>query len=451
MNFAAWNDWEKISPLLKKFLSSPITIVVSAIAGVLVGWLLPDIGKRVSLCGAIYLNFMKFISVPFIFSALASSIASLLFGSRENTSSLSLKKAGLSILTALLMTSIINFSAALLIQESGVWEISMENLDELLHNNAETPAESEIAFYAPPEKTTNSEFDMRNFLLNSLPVNLFQSLYHGNALHLLVASILFGFSLGALNGSAARNTIQVLSTIYQSCIQLVRWSLYFMPICVFSLLASGIATRHRALLFLLWPFVSVVLVLTIVQSLIGLVIWSRASKIPLKVLLKLEIQTLLLGFCATRSVVVLPVLMENMENRLHYPGEQVKLLVPFTFTMGKFNQITQFIAALVLAGHLYHVPFSLPVLILVLLLTPLIAIGGTFPIEISLLLAILGIPDELAITLLIGAGSFIPPFGAVQNTVLSAAFCSLLMKRNPDGSKEAAEIPQNNGEEGVRA
>ncbi len=432
--------WAVSIQKLPQIMLSPITLVACTIGGILFGMLQPGASKDIAILGEVYVNFLKLLAIPFLISALASSIANLTMGQRE-TNAISLKFAVLLLVGMLVLCSGLVYAAGSIFIRPSSQMISMEKLDELMHSDQEGMTERSIKLFSDPPKQATMAFSAREFVLKSLPTNVFQSLYHGDSLHILIVAILFGMALGVLQQDLARNTILMLSSIFQACVQLIHWSIYFLPVCIFCLLANAVAKMAGTMLELLSLFLVMHLGFAIFEIILAFWMWSRAAHVPVFRHLKLQGKALLMGLCAGRSIVVLPIIMQNMERNLLYNGEQLKLLLPFSFTLGKFAQTTQMVLTVLFIANLYGTKIAIPAVIAIILLAPATCVGGAWPMVIAVPLKILSLPDELAILLMLSISPFINPFGTLQNVLFNCLFVSLSLKQRRPVRQAAPSIP----------
>ena len=68
---------------LQRFSSNPWTILSSVILGALLGWAFPLLSKSLSVIGEVYIDLLKMIVLPFMFSAIIFSLQKLLRDGHE--------------------------------------------------------------------------------------------------------------------------------------------------------------------------------------------------------------------------------------------------------------------------------------------------------------------------------------------------------------------------------
>lgn len=418
---------------LVRLASSPWMILFSAIFGALCGICFPDFSQKLSLGGEIYLNYITLLTIPLMVCALSSSLASLLQQNRNKQRTISIKKMFVLLLFMYLLIGILGTVSEVAVNRFLPHQLNVEYLDELLHAKKGDQTDYIIRIYEPPKEKIQKQFSFQEFVLESIPTNIFKSLSQGDALHILIFSILFGLALGMLPPKQSQSMITGLSSTYQACLLLIQYSAYALPVFLFCLLSNKISLMDYFMLKMVSQFLLVLLVLEALLSVAGLVIWSRTLRMPIRTLLKNTGKTMLIAIGTCQTFVAMPSLMQDMEEKMHYSPEQLKLVVPFAVTMGKFSRILGLTVTAVFVSYLYYGEvawFTIPIL---LVIAPLFSIGGAWPIVATALLKILGLPGELGLLLLLAVNPFLEPISTLCNIIHNGLFSSLIIKRNAPG------------------
>jgi len=422
---------------LTRFVCSPWIILLSAVLGVLCGICFPGFSQKLSLGGEIYLNYITLLTIPLMIGALSSSLASLIQQNRSEQRAVSLKKMFVFLVSMYLLIGSLGIASEVTVSRLFPYQFDVERLDELLHTEEKSQTDYTIRIFNAPTESEQKQFSLREFILESFPTNIFQSLSHGDALHILIFSILFGLALGMLPSEKSQHVILVLSDTYQACLFLIQCSMYVLPFCLFCLLATKISLLDYSMLKLVSQFLLTIFALEVFLTVLGVLLWSCVLRVSVKSLIKMEGKTMLIAIGTCQSFVVMPLLMQDMEEKMHYSSEQLKLVVPFVFTMGKFTRISSLAVTSVFVSFLYYGDFSWTMIPLLLLVAPPLSIGGAWPLVVTALLKILGLPGELGLLLLVTINPFIDPLSTLCNVIYGGLFSSLTIKKS-DQKQEVA-------------
>lgn len=429
---------------LGRLACSPWSILSAAGLGILCGILFPEFSKNLSLGGESYLNYITLLTIPLMICALSSSLASLLQKNRSEKSTISLKKMFLLLIFMYILCGTVGITTETVVNHLFPNKINVEQLDELLHAEEETQVDYTIRIFEAPEESIQKQFSLHEFILDSIPTNIFQSLSQGNALHILIFSILFGLALGMAPAGESQNVISVLSSIYQACLILIQCSAYVLPLCLFCLLANKVSILDYSMLKMVSQFLFVLLGLEAFLTVLGLLFWSRAVRMPIRTLLKTEGKTMLIAVGTCQSFVVMPSLMQDMEEKMRYSPEQLKLVVPFAITMGKYTRVLGLAVTAVFVSFLYYGEVSPLMVPMLLIVAPPLSIGGAWPMIAAALLKILGLPGELGLLLLLTINPFLEPLSTLCNVVCNGLFTSLIIRRTTsEGAMTQQECVEN--------
>jgi len=414
---------------LGRFVCSPWTILVSSVLGVFCGICFPEFAQGLSLGGDIYLNYITLMTIPLMICALSSSLASLIQQNRRGQGAVSLKKMFALLIFMFLLSGVIGIVSEVAVNRFFPNQINVERLDELLHAKEKNQADYSIRIFEAPRENVQKQFSLREFVLESFPTNIFQSLSMGDALHILIFSVLFGLALGMLPAEPSQHVITVLSSTYQACLYLIQCSVYVLPFCLFCLLSNKVSLLDYSMLKLVSQFLLVIFALEVILAVFGLFLWSRTLHMPVRTLFKLEGKTMLIAIGTCQSFVVMPLLMQDMEEKMRYSSEQLKLVVPFAFTMGKYTRILNLAVTAVFISYLYYGTVSWVMILMLLIIAPPLSVGGAWPVVAAALLKILGLPGELGLLLLLAVNPFVDPLSTLCNVIYNGLFSSLIIKR----------------------
>lgn len=290
--------------LQKKSLTS--WIFTSMIIGVFIGMQFPEFSQNLKFLRQIFLNLVKVIVAPLLFSTLVVGIAG-----HSN-----LKQVGRLGWKSLLYFEIVTSIAlvigliAINISQAGAGIIQPEILEKLPETKALTWDEH---------------------IIDIFPSNFIKAIYDGKVLQIVVFSVLFAMGLAMLPDDKKRPMIRACESISEAMFKFTKIIMYFAPIGIGAAMAVTIGHLGVGVLSNL-----AMLVLTLYIALIAflvLVLWPVALlfKIPVLPFLKAIREPVSIAFATTSSDSALPKAMEQME-KFGVPRKIVSFVIPTGYT-----------------------------------------------------------------------------------------------------------------------
>ena len=305
-------------------------VLVSIVAGVLVGHFAPATGEALKPLGDMFVKLVKMIITPVIFLTITTGIA----GMRD--------LGAVGRVAGKAFAYFLFFSTLALVV--GLVVANVVRPGEGLNIDPATLDPSRIATYADKAHETT----LTGFLLAIVPDTFISALTGGNILQTLFVAILFGIGL-ALVGERAHQITDALEQVSLAVFKVVALLMKAAPIGAFGAMAFTIARygmeslANLAVLVATFYLTSLLFVLIV----LGFVAWLTGfSILRLIVYLKAEL-LLVLGTSSSESA--LPSLIEKME-RAGAPKSIVGLVVPtgYSFNLDGTN-IYMTLAALFIA------------------------------------------------------------------------------------------------------
>jgi len=285
--------------------SLTIQIFVGLFVGGFIGWLRPDWGNAVYFLRDIFLNLIKSIIAPLVFSTIVAGIAG----------AGSLKKVGRMGVKALVYFEIAT-TAALAIG------LTIVNL---------TKPGVGVALLAGPNDVVNIiEHTHPKTLLETIthifPASVIDAMARGDVLQIVAFSVLFAMALSAI-GEKGKPIVEAMESLMQVMFKFTNYVMMFAPIGVGAAMAHTIATQGLGVLLNLGNLIlSLYLALVIFIVLVfGSVIFLL--RIPLRQFVRAVREPAALAFATTSSESALPIAMESME-RFGVPRHIVGLVMP---------------------------------------------------------------------------------------------------------------------------
>src|SRR5881396_3427017 len=278
-------------------------ILIGLVLGGLLGYISPKWGNNVYFLRDIFLNLIKSIIAPLIFSTLVVGIA----GGGD------LKQVGRMGAKALLYFEIVTTIALFI--GLGVVNLTKPGVGVLLTGG------SDIASLV---KTQPQGF--RDLLVHIFPSSVIDSMVRGDVLQIVAFSVLFAMAVSAL-GQRAAPILRGCEALSQVMFKFTNYVMMFAPIGVGAAMAHTIATNGLTVLVNLGKLIgSLYLALFIlVVFVFGAVM--IIARVPLKQFLKAVREPFTIAFATTSSESALPKAMEVME-RIGVPKRIVGFVMP---------------------------------------------------------------------------------------------------------------------------
>jgi proton glutamate symport protein len=279
--------------------------MIALIVGGLIGWLRPDWGNAVYFLRDIFINLIKSIIAPLVFSTIVVGIAG----------AGALRKVGRMGIKALIYFEIVT-TAALVIG------LAVVNFTKPGSGVTLAAANTDVL-------KAIGESHPQNFvgtLVHVFPASVLDAMVRGDVLQIVAFSVLFALAVSAV-GEKAKPIIRAMDSVSQIMFKFTNYVMLFAPIGVGAAMAHTVATQGLGVLLNLGKLIgSLYVALAIfIVVVFGMVI--RIAGIPLKQFVRAVREPAALAFATTSSESALPKAMESME-RLGVPPRIVGFVMP---------------------------------------------------------------------------------------------------------------------------
>ena len=285
--------------------SLTVQITIGLIVGGVIGWLRPDWGNAVYFLRDIFINLIKSIIAPLVFSTVVVGIAG----------AGALRKVGRMGVKALIYFEIVT-TAALFIG------LAVVNFTKPGVGVTLAPSNIDITkTIAQSHPKTLIET-----LVHVFPSSVIESMVHGDVLQIVVFAVLFAMAVSAI-GEKGKPIIRAMESLSQVMFKFTNYVMMFAPFGVGAAMAHTIGTQGLRVLVNLGNLVlSLYLALIIFIVLIfGLVIFI--VRVPLRQFVRAVREPATLAFATTSSESALPKAMQVME-RIGVPKHIVGFVMP---------------------------------------------------------------------------------------------------------------------------
>lgn len=282
-----------------------VQIVIGLIVGVLIGWLRPDWGNAVYFIRDIFLNLIKSIIGPLVFSTLVVGIA----GGGD------LRKVGRMGVKALIYFEVITTVALFL-------GLAIVNITK---PGAGVPliAASTEAVQKIGESHPRTLIET---LVHVFPASVVDSLVRGDILQIVAFAVLFAMAISAI-GEKGRPMLVAMESLSQVMFKLTNYVMRVAPFGVAAAMAHTIGTQGPSVLLSLGSLIVsyyLALLIFVVVVFGGVMLIAR---IPVAKFIKAVREPAVIAFATTSSESAMPKAMQAME-RLGVPKRIVGFVMP---------------------------------------------------------------------------------------------------------------------------
>ncbi len=285
--------------------SLTVQIMIGLVVGVVIGSLQPDWGNKVYFLRDIFINLIKSIIAPLVFSTIVVGIAG----------AGALRKVGRMGVKALIYFEIVT-TAALIIGLAVVNFMKPGAGITLAASNTDI-----IKTIGQSHPKTLVETVVHVF-----PSSVIDSMVRGDVLQIVAFSVLFALAVSSV-GEKGKPIIRAMESLSQIMFKFTNYVMMFAPIGVGAAMAHTVATQGLGVLANLGKLIgSLYLALIILVALVfGLVI--LIARIPVRQFIRAVREPATIAFATTSSESALPKAMEAME-RFGVPRHIVGFVMP---------------------------------------------------------------------------------------------------------------------------
>ncbi len=425
-----------------RFLTNPILLIISIVAAVPLGLAIRNftqvpsdsfiynafnaINSVLFSVGGLYLNLLEMVIYPIVLAAIITSLSGLMKS----------KYLGQFLIRFILVFAgfYFIFSIAGVISGTlfGVGEgFGDENLHIISEAIEKDSDELVVSLLAPSDQHAKSN-NFFLFLVNLFPKNIFLSLVNDVKIQVVVFAIMFGIAIGMIQGKIGECITQLFSSILDVFREITNWTMYILPIGVFCMLSTQVATVGTGILLAMAKFIMVFF--SVAMSLLifnTLIIWKRSRKSFIYVC-KVLLEPVIVSLVSRNSFATLPVAVKTMDTRLNFFERTSSLLLPFGITIGRFGNILYFSTAAIFVAQLYGLELSLGQLIVVMTSSILagIATAGASGVAtvsvLSFVLVPLGLPADAVIAVFVAIDVLVDPIRTLLIVHTNIAATSLI-------------------------
>lgn len=363
-------------------------ITVGILMGPTVGWVSPATATMVSdwlaFPGKLFLALIQMIVIPLVFASIIRGLAAT-----EDIEQL--RKMGLRVVLFFIATTALAIIIGLIIAtliKPGTY-IDSQALQATMAA-APIPAEEAVA-------TGIDINELPQKIITLLPANPLNSMVESNMLQVVIFAMVVGVALVMMQPIQSRPMLDLLGSLQEVCMTVVRWAMLLAPIAVFGLLAQLTAKLGVDALLGMAIYVGTVLLGLLLLFVVYLVIFFLVSRQNPIFFIKSVRDVLLLAFSTSSSAAVMPLSIKTAEEKLKVRPSVSQFVIPLGATINmNGTALYQGVAAIFLA-QVFGIDIGVGGMALIVLTSVGASIGapatpGVGIVILSMVLSTVGIP-----------------------------------------------------------
>jgi Na+/H+-dicarboxylate symporter len=407
-----------------KKISNSTLILIAMIAGIVAGYFLGEKGAIFAPLGDIFILLIKMVIIPLIFFSIVSGAAAL-----GETGSAG--KVGIITILYYMGTSAVSVVLGLVAGTIFKPGLGVEIPESLMTDASRYAENADIAGFWET-------------VMGIIPENPFASLVSGNILQILLFALFFGIALSVMPKEKQKPVIDVLDTVNEGMIWMIRKILLIAPLGVFGLMANSIALFGMDIMVLVLALFAVFTgtLATIHFGMIPLLAMVFGGMNPLRFLSGTK-DAQLLAFASASSMATLPITKENCE-ALGVKPEVTSFVLPLGATINMNGNAMLYALTSVFFAQMFGIELGMPQYIAIIVTSVLGAIGTAgVPGPALLVVAVLvaaGIPLA-GLPLIFGVDRLFDMMRTSTN-ILGDASCAVIVDRMLEDEQTKGAEPQ---------
>ncbi|KXS50888.1 MAG: proton/sodium-glutamate symport protein [Marinobacter sp. T13-3] len=402
---------------LKVLVGMFLGLVVGTLLGPSVGLVEPAtgtlIGNWLAFPGQLFLATIQMIVIPLV-------IASVVRGLAASEDLEQLRKLGLRVTSFFVITTAI--AAAI-----GLWVGGLMNPGSMMKGLVTPPPAGDTETAAATMPNVN---ELPQTLIGLLPGNPLDAMVEGQMLQVVIFSIIVGVALVSMAPEKSRPMLDLLDSLQQICMTVVRWAMRLAPIAVFGLMAQLTTTIGFMAMLGMASYVATVLVGLLVLLGFYLVILKVLAGQPPLQFLKDSRDVLLLAFSTSSSAAVMPLSIRTAEDKLGVRPSVSQFVIPLGATINMNGTALYQAVATIFLAQVYGIDLGLGSMALVVAMAVGASIGspatpGVGIVILAMVLQTVGVPPS-GIALIMGVDRILDMCRTAINVTGDLVTCRLM-------------------------
>lgn len=404
---------------LKVLVGMALGLGVGTLLGPSVGLVAPDtgatIGNWLAFPGQLFLATIQMIVIPLV-------VASVIRGLAASENLEQLKKLGIRVTIFFAITTALAATIGLVV--AGVVNPG-ESMRGLVQTEI-TQVPNTDSMESP------SILALPDTLIGLLPGNPLGAMVEGQMLQIVIFSVIFGIALVSMVPAQAKPMLELLGSLQEICMTIVRWAMGLAPIAVFGLMAQlstkvGLSSLLGMAIYVLTVLFGLLLLLAIYMLLLKVVVGEQ----PIKFLSGTR-DVLLLAFSTSSSATVMPLSIKTAEQHFNVRPSISQFVIPLGATINMNGTALYQSVATVFLAQVYGIDLSFGSLALIVAMAVGASIGspatpGVGIVILAMVLETVGIPTS-GVALIMGVDRILDMSRTAINVTGDLVACALMEK-----------------------
>lgn len=429
-------------------LKNPLVVLGSIAVGVFIGLNFKDLSLVLAPFGQMYLYLLQMCVIPILLTSIVASTGKLVIQSDIKL----LKKIIFYFFVSIISIGIFGVLVGIISQPgAGFSQENKEIMGEYIKSSAlaEDSEELEVEIFGEIEEEEYKESPLISFIISIVPKNIFLSLSTGRAMEVVFFTIILGISIGILRNDDSNNILSMSSSLFISFQKIMNTVIYFLPIGLMLLVANQVRELGLSLIYPMLKLIVVFYVAGAIVVFLNIFIIKTKSKSSYSKTLEAVGESMTIAFFTRNSLAAIPASVKGLDQTLGFERSTCNLLIPLGITLGRYGNIFYFAICSMFVVQLYEIDYGIIEIGIVLIGSILAGTAtsgatgfSTIPL-ITIVLAPLGIPAEVALLLLFAIDTIVDPMRTLLIVHTNLATTSLVANLYPEADKRKGNIYQD--------
>jgi Na+/H+-dicarboxylate symporter len=388
--------------LLKRLSSSSLALLLCLLGGAVTGWFAPSSGEPLFILGSAYLTLINMAALPLL-------VVATFFGLRQT---LALPQPGrrtlfiVGLSAALVLACAVAGALLGVVSAPGkdIGQADLQYLGSLIQKSGGEAADARVSLRQPAQPVAPPQ---GSNLADLVPDNFFHALVVGQPLGILVCAILFGLAFASLLRDGTSPLIGIFEAVYRALESIISQVNIFIPFFAFAMAAYFAAKTDVRTLHAMGSFLASFFTIAAILSAAAFALICQRSKLPATTVLAALKTPALISLASGSATATIPDTIEAMSARLGFSRGIVELIIPTSSVFLRAGAALYFAVLAVFVSNIYGQPVTIRDFGLICLGASMASFasagttGGTSVLFAGSLLAMLNLPVEAALALLV--------------------------------------------------
>lgn len=405
-----------------------LALAAGALLGLLLSFMDPGLAAHVADAvhpiGRVWLNALQMTVVPLVAALVVIGVNS------ASDAAASGRTARRALVTFVVLLALTSAFAAVVAPTA----LSLLPRDESL------VASLRAAFSGPePDAAPASVGD---FLVAIIPSNAIAAAAAAAMLPTVVFSLFFGFALARVEAERRQRMLELLQTIVDAMIIIVRWVLWAAPVGVFALMLAVCAQAGVAVVGALAGYIVLQCAMYLGATAICYVLVAVLARRSPAAFARAALPAQVVAASTQSSLASLPAMLESARTRMGIPRAVAGLVLPMAVTLFRITSPIQYIVAACFVAWAYGIELGPMQLAAGAALAVVISLGSVgLPGQVSFMATVMPVTQSMGLPveplgLLLAVDTIPDVFATTGNVTGDLAATAIVARHSPDAADE---------------